>query len=279
MRKTILLTLFFLLGCTHSPSIQNRPLLLVSVAPYRFLTERIAGDAFEVHNLVPAAANPHSFEPTAFQVSTMGRGLVWFRIGEPFEIKLLPLLKEHNPDLKVCDLRDGIALRHEGCCSKESADHHIWMSPKKTAQQAALIASSLSERFPEKQELFAKNLALLTEELASLDQEIQEILKPVRKRTILVSHPAFGYFCEDYHLNQMSVELEGKDPRPKHLSEILAYTEGFEVALALPQHNNRGAQMIADELHLPIRWIDPYSMNYFETMRSLAKMIAAPYAN
>jgi zinc transport system substrate-binding protein len=271
-----ILLLLLCFGCSKTPAAPSAPLLLVSIAPYRFLTERIAGSEFEVHTLVPTAANPHSFEPTAAQVAKMGRGLVWFRIGEPFERKILPLLEEHSPELKIKDLRDGIALIGHDCCEKEGADRHIWMSPKKAIEQAAMIAETLSCRFPEKRALFEENLGKLRGELAALDLEIAQILKPVIHRTILVSHPAFGYFCQEYNFRQVSVEHEGKDPRPKHLEEILAAAQGLDVALALPQHNNKGAQMIAEKLHVPIRWVDPYSPDYFETMRTLAHTLAGP---
>ena len=284
MLKKFVLLCLLLAGCGKAPhEISSRPLLLVSIAPYRFLTERIAGDGFEVRAVVPMAANPHSFEPTASQVTGMGRGVVWFRIGEPFEAKILPILKKHNPGLAVRDLRDGIALIENGCrhCSVDHLDRHIWLSPKLAAVQAALIEQTLSEQFPEQRELFQKNLADLRGELAALDGEIEEILKPVVHRVILVSHPAFAYFCREYRLEQLSVEVEGKDPRPKHLEEILerAVANSLEVALALPQHNNKGAQLIAEKLHIPVRLVDPYSSNYFEAMRKLARLIADPHAD
>jgi zinc transport system substrate-binding protein len=220
-------------------------------------------------------------------VTEMGQGLVWFRIGEPFETKILSVLQRHNPKLAVQDLRDGIDLIEEASglqckhCSMDHLDRHIWLNPKLAAVQAALIEQTLSKQFPEQAELFQKNLDRLREELVTLDQEIQAILKPVEKRVILVSHPAFGYFCKEYHLEQLSVEYEGKDPRPKHLEDILnrALTQSLEVTLALPQHNNKGAQLIAEKLHTPVRMIDPYSADYFEMMRKLAHLIADPYAN
>lgn len=275
------------LGCsktTPPPAAAKKPLLLVSIAPYKFLAQRIAGENFDVAAVVPTAANPHSFEPTAKQVQEISRGEVWFRIGESFEGKVLPILQKHNSELLVQDLRDGISLiedRHSLACSKCSMDHldrHIWLSPKLAAEQAALIEQALSKKFPESQPLFQANCRKLKEELLSLDTEIQAILKNVRKRTILVSHPAFAYFCKDYGLEQLSIEYEGKDPRPKHLEEILkrAVSESMEVALALPQHNNKGAQMIAEKLHMSIHLIDPYSPDYFETMRKLAHLIAEP---
>lgn len=284
----VIIAFFTLASCGKAPSpkAEKKPLLLVSIAPYRFLVEKIAGDAFDVQTVVPSNSNPHSFEPTSGQVGEMGRGQVWFLIGEPFEAKILPILKSRNPNLLVVDLRDGIRLiedTHELTCQHCSMDHldrHIWLSPTLAKEQAGTIERALKKQFPEKENLFEGNLAKLSDDLVRLDAEIREILKPVTHRALLVSHPAFGYFCKDYNFVQLSVEYEGKDPRPKHLADTLkrAVTESAELALALPQYNNKGAQLIAEKLHLPVRLIDPYSSDYFETMRKLAHLIAEPYA-
>lgn len=291
MLQRLLFLCLLLLGvsCEKNPPhpIAAKPLILVSIAPYCFLAEQIAGPDFEVKTVVPSAVNPHSFEPTANQVKEMGKGTVWFRIGEPFEGKVADILQRRNPDLAVYDLREGIDLIEEGpnlgCnhCSMDHFDRHIWLNPKLAAKQAMAITANLAQRFPENQHAFEQNLGKLLVDLESLDLEIQEILKPVEKRLILVSHPAFGYFCKEYDLEQLSVEYEGKDPRPKHLEEILkrAVSQSMEVALALPQYNNKGAQLIAEKIHVPVYFIDPYSADYFETMRRLAHLIADPYAN
>jgi zinc transport system substrate-binding protein len=274
MLQKILLFCCFLIAvsCTKKvPETARKPLLLVSIAPYQFLAERVAGEGFEVKAVVPGAANPHSFEPTAGQVREIGRGLVWFTIGEPFEGKVLSVLK----NLAARDLRDGIEMIEEGqgchhCCS-DHFDRHIWMSPRLAGKQAAIIADELSERFPEQKDLFMGNLARLVSELDVLDKEVREILG-AGNRAILVSHPAFGYFCNEYGLEQLSVEFEGKDPRPGHLEELLK--SRAEIAFAMPQYNNKGAQLIAAELGLPLETIDPYSADYLDMMRSLAHMIA-----
>lgn len=285
---SIFLCLLTLFSCTKKPVPSNqKPLVLVSIAPYRFITERIAGQSLDVKTVVPAASNPHSFEPTSKDVSQMSQAQVWFRIGEPFEKKIVSILQTKNPGLSIADLREGVELIEEfhelSCksCSMDHLDRHIWLSPKQAQKQAEFIERVLSEKYPEQKQVFRENCLSLCKELEELDQEIREILKGVEHRTLLVSHPAFGYFCKDFNLVQLSVEYEGKDPRPKHLEEILkrAIEESAQVALALPQYNNKGAQLIAEKIHKPVRFIDPYSADYFETMRKLAKLIADPYAN
>jgi zinc transport system substrate-binding protein len=274
-------------GCGQVPQPLERakPLVLVSIAPYKSIAERIAGAAFDVQTIIPPRSNPHVFEPTSRQVLEISRGHVWFRIGEPFETKVVRLLQENNPGLIVADLRDGIELQpvedddHQCAhCSSDSLDRHIWLSPKLAGRQAVHIAQVLSDRFPEQKDEIQKNLQNCLAELKSLDLEIQTILAPLEKRSFIVSHSAFGYFCHDYGLKQLSVEQEGKDARPRRLEEMLGEATRLSaaVAFALPQHNNKGAQMIADEMNIPIRLIDPYSADYFNTLRTLARLIADP---
>ncbi len=267
-------------GRQDAPS-RQKPLIWVSIAPYQQLAQRLAGEGIEVETIVPQNINPHSFEPTSRQVSQMDRGLAWFRIGEPFEKKLLPLLQDRNPHLAVLDLRDKVHLLAEeglGCmhCSMDHQDRHIWMSPKDTQVQALEMARILEEIFPEKKEEIAANLGQLLADLEELDHQIHTLLDASKHRTILVSHPAFGYFCRDYDCRQLSIEYEGKDPRPKHIEKILseAIASQTEIAIVLPQYNNKGAQLIAQKLHIPVRMIDPYSPKYFETLMSIARLIA-----
>lgn len=276
--------LMLAVGCKQSESDARlkKPTLLVSIAPYRFLTDRIAGSEYNIHAVVPDNANPHIFEPTSSQVLEISHGLVWFQIGEPFEEKIYPVLKSKNPNLIVKDLRDGIDLIHEcKCFAKETADHHIWMSPNLATHQAKLIEETLSKRFPHHKAFFKKNLAELCAELKSLDEEIHARLQTVKHRSILVSHSAFGYYCKEYGLTQISVEFEGKEPRPRHIEQILeaAESDRMELALALPQYNNKGIKLIAKELNAHVHSIDPYSADYFNTMRKLTDFIKEPYVD
>lgn len=282
----LLLTAVYSTSCkkaNENSASSQKPLILVSIAPYQFIVERIAGNSFDILTVVPQGANPHAYEPTSKQAQSISKGTIWFTIGEPFEKKLLSVLKTKNRSLIEADLRQGIELLedHTSECSHCSIDHqdrHIWLSPKLASVQADTIARVLGEKFPEKKEIFLENGKILSSELKDLDQEIASVLAAVKERVVLVSHPAFGYFCRDYNFEQLSVEFEGKDPRPRHLEEVIqkALSQSAELALALPQHNNKGAQLIAERLHIPVKLIDPYSPDYFEMLRLLARLIADP---
>jgi zinc transport system substrate-binding protein len=279
----LLLPLLFFSSCGDSPSLpteQTKPLILVSLAPYQFLAQRIGGNAIQVKGIIPQNANPHTFEPTARQMKEVCQGDLWFRIGEPFENKLLSHLQRKNSDLKIVDLREKIDfLPLEGCCphcSHDAMDRHFWLSLELTKIQATKIADILCAIVPSEATIFQKNLQNLYEEISLIDDEIRSLLNQLQHRSFVVSHPAFGYFCRDYQLKQLSIEEAGKEPRPKHVESVMrqAKLEEAKIALALPQHNNKGVYLVAKQLSIPVHSIDPYSFDYLETMRHLASLLA-----
>jgi zinc transport system substrate-binding protein len=281
-------TLIFILSGCYAPKSPQPPsppktLILVSVPPYQSIVQQIAGESFRVTTVVPPNADPHTYEPTARQLTEITEGRLWFQIGEPFEKKLMPLL----PNAEPLDLREGLAMIHSCCAhdshksheSHETMDRHIWLSPKMVAYQIDTISAALSSRYPEQQESFTSRGLELRERVTALNTQIETRLHNTVTRSFLISHPAFAYFCRDFGCNQLSVEQEGKEPRPKELEELLASAvhSGTRLAIAIPQHNNKGAQLIADKLKIPIRVLDPYAKDCMETMRILAELIENPY--
>lgn len=257
------------------------PTILVSVAPYKFFAEKIAGSTVTVKMMVPAGASAHTYEPTPKEMMTASRAAVWFFIGEAFEEKAIKALKSHSPSMQVVDLRQGVDLitSYQGCphCrGRNSEDLHFWLSPKQAAIQVKTIASTLMTLFPQHQTVYQENLNSLIEELHQLDQEISVLLTPLKNRTIMVSHPAYAYFCRDYNLKQLSIEFEGKDPTPMQLTEILkeARQEKIKKIYIQKQYNNKGARLIAYQIGAQVVMLDPYAENYPQSMQMIAHAFA-----
>lgn len=274
MNKIILfLLLFFGTSFAHDPS----HLVLVSVAPYKFFVEKIAGEHVQVHLMVPAGASSHTYEPTPRQMAKASGADIWFALGEPFEAKAVQALKSHYPDMQVVDMRQGIELLADGCqhC-KHAGDPHIWLSPKLAKVQAMTIADTLMEVYPDQKKVFAARLKGFLEELDGLDREISATLARMPKKVILVSHPAYAYFCRDYGLKQLSIEFEGKDPTPKQLTRLLqdAKAAGVDTIFVQMQYSDKAAKLIAREIGAELVVLDPYSESYLNSMREIALRFA-----
>jgi zinc transport system substrate-binding protein len=199
---------------------------------------------------------------------------VWMRLGEPNEEKLMRALKEKNNNLVIVELWKEAPLL-DGCCRGE-ADLHFWLNPKLASNQAEKMAQALCTLFPEHKEIYLKNLKALQQELANLDKEIAERLAPLQGQAILASHPAFGYFCKEYGLIQLSIECEGKEPRPKQIAALLQQAKAAHVRVVLTQaqYSNKGAELVAKKLALPTTLVDPYSKDYVNNLLHLAEVIA-----
>lgn len=259
------------------------PAVLVSIGPYKLFIEKIAGDTVEPILMVPAGASTHTYEPTPKQMIVASRADIWFTIGESFEARALQALQAHNPKMAAVDLRQGVSMINVSpgsggcsCCHAHGQDPHIWLSARQDKIQVKTIADALSRRYPENAEYYQKNLEGLLEELDKLDADIVSILKPVQQRTILVSHPAYAYFCRDYGLKQLSIEFEGKDPTPLQLTRVLneARAEHINKVFVQLQYSSKGARLFANELGAKVIVLDPYSEDFFSSMRQIANAIA-----
>lgn len=262
------------------------PLVIVSIPPYIHLVQKIAGDTVKVASAIPPGYNPHITEITPREVQLLQDADLWIGVGAAFETPLLRSLKDSDKTTYMLQINEVIPLlspskdTHDiGSCkhhSHEGEDLHFWMSPKRLKVQADFIARALVRVSPENADLYTVNLQKLFLELDTLDKEITSLLEPFKKKAILVSHAAFGYFCYDYDLVQLAVECEGKSPLPKDLDRVINSAKNYDIqcAFILPQFDNRGALLIADQLHLDVYTIDDLSENIFENLEKIALLIA-----
>jgi zinc transport system substrate-binding protein len=290
--RTFLLCIVLLIGAAgcqkpQAPSSAAKPTVLVSVPSYLYFIERIAGDTVEALSLTPAGANPHIYEPTPKEVQKMRRSALWIRLGEPSDQKTYTVLAEQDPKMRIVDITEGISLlangenehsHHPHHCEHHDPlyDRHIWLSPRLAEMQARTIAQHLSELLPENRERYESALAALIADLHELDEEVTALLATKRGSAILVSHPAFAYFCRDYQLEQLSIEVEGKDPLPQDITHLLEQAKEHQIArvIAEPQYSDKSAQLIAEHLQLPVCVVDPYSPDYLKNIRYLAEVVA-----
>lgn len=282
--RNFLFFLTFLLAQSFLPItlFADVPTVLVSIAPHKFFVEKIAKETVTVQLMVPAGASAHTYEPTPRQMITASKADLWFRIGEPFENRAIQAFKSHHPNIGIIDLREGLdlisthdGLVHCGCCHG-AVDLHFWLSARQAQIQAQTIANALSQAFPGNAKFYQKNLQTFQQELKELDEKIKGILAPLQNRNILVSHPAYAYFCRDYQLLQFAIEVEGKDPTPQQMTKLLHFARQFHARTIFiqMQYNNKAAKLVAETLGARLIILDPYSEHYLTTMLEIAHAFA-----
>lgn len=263
------------LGCFFNNNLLAS--VLVTLAPYKFFVEKIGGKDLQVNVLVPAGASSHTYEPTFHEITAIGASDIWFQIGESFEARTAQALKSHYPHLKIIDLRKNLSLIYPStrCCGK-GADVHFWLSPKLSKIQAQTIAEGLIEHYPDNKDIYLKNLAAFEKELDELDAFVACILSPLKDRFIFVSHPAYAYFCRDYHLTQVSIEIEGQDPRFRQSQLLLEMLKEHRpsVIFIQKQYSDKAARILAEQIGARLVLLDPYQENYFQCISEIAHAFA-----
>jgi len=279
MIRNLLFSFLFLFVSCQSSKEENKPIILVSITPYKVFIEQIVKEFALVESVVPANQNPHFFTPSIKQVTKIGRANIYYRIGENFEGKILPSLLEKNPEMTVVDLRRNISLipidPHHRChnCTHGHYDIHFWLSPEIVKVQLDQIKKSLIFSFPEKKDLIDKRVETLKNKLTALQKEIKKL--PLNKKTFLSSHEAFAYFCKEYGCKEIALEMGQKEATAKYIEEIFAASKMDQINLMvlIPQVNDKGARRVAEKLSINSIIFDPYAKNYFDNLLYLAKNI------
>jgi zinc transport system substrate-binding protein len=261
--------------------------VVVSVIPQETFVSRIGGDHVHVQALVQPGQNPHAYEPTARQIATLSDADLYVRIGVGFEDAWMPRLLAANPDLRVLDARDGVELhgedKHAGHHDHDHHGHdhgeidpHIWTSPRRVKVMAARIRDALIDLAPRHAGAFEANFDRFAADLDALDSAIRTRLAGLENRRFMVYHPAWGYFAEDYGLEQIAIERAGKEPGARALATLIdqARREGIRIIFTEPQFNPASAEQVAVAIDGQVAVIDPLSGDYFANLQRVADLIA-----
>jgi zinc transport system substrate-binding protein len=227
--------------------------VFVSILPQKYIVQAVGGDRVQVSVLVPPGADPHVYEPRPRQMVELSRAALFFAIGIEFERAWLPRAAKDLPRLRVAHMEAGIERRPEqegdqGRGRKEVAlDPHVWVSPPLVRQLARNTAQALRQADPAHAKDYAAGQARLEADLDRLDAELRQMFQGLEGRSFVTFHPAWGYFAQAYGLRQVAVEVEGKEPKPAQLKQLIEEGRalGVRVVLVQPQFSRRSAETVA----------------------------------
>lgn len=265
-KKSILLILVLLsAGCNQMPQENSdKTQVIVTILPQKQFVQEIAGNRFDVTVMVPSGASPHTYEPTASQMRAVENAKVYFLLGSglAFEDAWFSKFKQINEEMEVVNCSKGIKLREK--------DPHVWLSPEKAQIMVENIYSALEKQDPGNKDIYQKNKEEYLEKLQELDRNLSQRFDG--KKEIMVLHPSWGYFAEEYGLEQIAIQKEGKEPTPRQLASLIekARKKKIKTIFASPQFNTQSAEKIAQEVDAEIVYVDPLSEDYVENLRKVS---------
>ncbi len=269
-------------GC-RGPAREDGWSVAVSIAPQRWLVREIGGPRVGVVLLVRSGESPAVYQPTDRQVTRVMGSRLYFRIGVPFENgPWFRAIADRGGPPRIVDLRRGVHLRPmDGTgagrpAGGEGLDPHIWLDPRLLSIQAETVAEALAATDPDHAADYRDRLADLKRRLEEADAEIRRILSPFRGRRVYVYHPAWGYFCAAYGLRQVPIQVEGKDPADRELTEVIERARGDRVRAIFVQKQVSGeaARAVARAVGARLVTLDPLAEDVPANLLAVARSFA-----
>ena len=305
-----LLFSIILLSLTGNGIAAEKVSVFVSIVPQQFFVQKIGKDLVDVQVMVQPGASPATYEPKPKQMADLAKTKIYFAIGVPFENAWLDKIAEANPDMRVVHTDDGIEKlamtahhhhdegeHHEAEHDQEKEDHHdetakggdhhdhdhggldphIWLSPALVKVQARTILSALQEADPVNRSTYENNYNQFIKEIDHLDSDLKEIFAEKKGLQFMVFHPAWGYFAHAYGLEQVPIEVEGKDPKPAQLNKLIQHAreEGIKVIFVQPQFSTKSAEVVAREIGGQVAFADPLAEDWLANLRQVADKFQA----
>mgnify|MGYP000111295127 FL=1 len=250
----------------------------VTIVPQKQFVKAVAGENSEVTVMIPPGYSPGNYAPRPSELTKFSDADIYFSMGVPADIQnILPKAKQFNQNIKIVKLADKVAQEYDNrIFPNGSRDPHIWLSPKRVISIVEIIRDELIELNPEKKQLYKENTADYIDKIKETDQKVENILNKKENNYMLVYHPSFGYFADEYNLKMVAVEEGGKEATAKHLQEIIDFAKENNIDKIFHQAeiDSRQTQALAEEIGAELVKLDPLAEDYLNNLIEMAKKIA-----
>ena len=211
-----------LCACTPKEEDSGKLSVVCSLFPYYDFVREIGGEFVQVHLLVAAGREAHSFEPTPMDVIRVSRADVFVYNGgegEQWVEEILASAGEAVPTVvRMMDYADTVEEEpleyghnghehddhsgHEHDSDEIEYDEHIWTSPVEAMKLCRAICDALCAAAPAHAAVYRSNLENYLGQLAELDVAFRQVCSE-KKRSLLVFGDRFPllYFCREYGLD------------------------------------------------------------------------------
>lgn len=184
--------------------------------PYT-LALQIAGDRADVAMLLPANAEPHSFEPTPGALVNVKNADIFVYVSDRIEPWAKDVLSAAGKNTAVVQAAQYAAA---------SDDPHVWMDFQNAKKIARAIAFALEQKDPNHKTAYEQNLQAFEQEMDALDQSFQTGLASCQSREVVhVGHLAFRNLTDRYGLSLSALAGSSHDGENsvRQLAELIKF--------------------------------------------------------
>lgn len=253
---TLPLMLWLLAACAVGPAAGSptgvaRPAVKLNVvATFSILGDlvrNVGGDRVDLHVLVPAGVDAHTFEPTPADSVALARAALVFENGVGFDAWLDKLDRAAGTKAQRVVVTDGIPLlkADEQANERQPAakpgeakpandrasgkyDPHVWHDVRHAMQMTGRVRDALIQADAANADAYRANADRFLKDLAAIDAWVAEQVGqlPADRRQLITTHDTFGYFAARYGFTIVgtalgSVTTEAGEPSAGEFAKLV----------------------------------------------------------
>ena len=212
-----------------------------------------------VGSLLPAGADPHSYQPVPQDAARVNQSQVLIIHGGEYEEFLDGLLENTEGQNVLIEASTGVRFL-SGTENKQGVDPHVWLDPNNVIVYVDNIREGLTEFDPNGAETYHANASTYIDQLTELDTWINAQVAQIepQRRVLVTNHEALGYFAERYGFTVVGAVMPGfssnSSTSARQMADLIEQIQLHEVpAIFLDASDNPElAQQIAAETGVKI---------------------------
>lgn len=270
MKKKLFALFLFLLIFGCSPK-EHTSEIVTTIYPFKAIIQELAGDRFSVKTILPAGADPHTYEMIPSDFQSIQNSLAFFygaetldgwaaKINVDNKIELLSLLpEEYLIDIKIPHYHHGEEDHNH--TEHLGVDPHFWTDPLVVRAMIPGLLNELIKLDPQSESMFRSNAEKFASKLVKLNENIKSETDSLKFRNVFTAHPFYSYFFERYGFNVAgSLEIApGSQPTPKDIKKLLDLVkqENVKAIFTHKQHSDKPAKVLAQSSGINEYELDP----------------------
>ncbi len=243
-------------GCQNGSGSEDARVIYTTSPVFATIVSQIAGEYYEVRNLLPAGSSPHAFEPRPSDVRavTQARLLIY---GAPNLDEWVTRIPDVPRTSLMSHLPDSMALPY----GAETPNPHFWVDPlavKEVIGPLAKLLCALDETVCDE---IRRNAVTMQNGLDSLFLRLDSELTGLRSSGLIVSHPFLDYFSARFGLQSVNI-VEGSgnlEPSARELARLIESVAHAEYVAVVTERSepSSAARTVAEATGLPLVSVDP----------------------
>lgn len=249
--------------------------IATTIYPLYDFVSQVVGNTADVVLMLPPGASPHTFELQPSLLRDLQDAEYVFAIGNGLDDWTGNV--SESIDATVVTVDEGITLRETGVDDHNHGyeheysdehehehgpiDPHYWLSLSNAQTMVATIETILSDTYPQHHNIYQENSANYQQELATLQNQLQEQVQPFSGTGIITLHDAWYYFAQEFDITIEGTfePAAGTNPSPQYLEDLLTTAREKNVSLIVlePQLSSDSIRSFADDTDVNVAVLDP----------------------